>query len=119
MVIRPNRSLTPLGMILFLAGFFALMLVIIAGFVWAGAWLILPFAGLEVVLVAGLCRWMYQHRDDREEIEIDSEHITIIKHNGNRETQCRFQRYWVRAAWSRGRTPGTPRGLLLARTDDR
>lgn len=46
------RSISPLGLALVFGGLAALTLSIGAAFAALGAWLILPFAGLEV---AGLC----------------------------------------------------------------
>ena len=49
---KRRRSISPLGLALVFGGLAALTLAIGAAFAALGAWLILPFAGLEV---AGLC----------------------------------------------------------------
>jgi uncharacterized membrane protein len=52
LILKRNCSMSPAG----LAGAFAALAVIVlsigAGFAWIGAWLVLPFAGLEVLMLA-------------------------------------------------------------------
>jgi len=47
-----NRSLSPAGRLVFLALIFSNVLIIAIGFFLAGAWLILPFAGIEIAALA-------------------------------------------------------------------
>ncbi|MDH3672471.1 MAG: DUF2244 domain-containing protein [Gammaproteobacteria bacterium] len=50
-VIRPNRSLSFRGMVWLLSAYLGLMAVIGPWFWGAGAWMVLPFAGVEAVLI--------------------------------------------------------------------
>lgn len=79
-----------------LFGAFAL-LVIGTGFALAGAWLIAPFAGLEVA-VAGMALYLlYRHAGDYERIDIEGHRVHIARRCGNREVRHDFERYWTRA----------------------
>lgn len=53
-VVRPKRTLTLRGMTVLFAGLTLVVLTIGVGFTLAGAWPVLPFAGLELVLVGAV-----------------------------------------------------------------
>ena len=77
LTLKRNCSISPAG----LAGVFAaLACVVVAigvGFAVVGAWLVLPFAGLEVLLL-GSAYVMYARRAaDYERIELDSGRLTV------------------------------------------
>jgi uncharacterized membrane protein len=55
--LSPNRSLSPVGMAVFLGGFGALNLVAGTLFWYLGAWPVVGFMGLDVVLVWLALRW--------------------------------------------------------------
>jgi uncharacterized membrane protein len=103
-LIRPNRSLSPWGMAVLFAWMAAVALIIGIGFTLAGAWLVLPFAGLEMAVVAAALYWLFRHTDDHELIVIDGDNVTVIRHRGGREWRDEFQRYWVKATLERHRS---------------
>jgi uncharacterized membrane protein len=72
-ITRFNRSLSPAGRRVFLALIFSNIVVIAAPFALAGAWLVLPFAGLEMVALA-VAFWLVAQRDG------DYERLTISGH---------------------------------------
>jgi uncharacterized membrane protein len=77
LILKRNCSISPAG----LAGVFvALAVVVLAigtGFAIAGAWLVLPFAGLEVLLL-GVAYLLYARRAaDYERIELDGGRLTV------------------------------------------
>ena len=53
-IARPNCSLTPKGRVLVVAIAAAFPLLVAIGFSLIGAWLVLPFAGLEVLAAPDL-----------------------------------------------------------------
>jgi len=103
-LIRPNRSLSPRGMALLFAWMASVELIIGVGFALMGAWLVLPFAGLEMAVVATALYWLFRHADDHELIVIDGDSVTVIRRRGGREWRDNFQRYWVKATLERHRT---------------
>ncbi len=106
-LLRPNRSLTTKGM-LALFGAFALLAAIIAtGFALAGAWLVAPFAGLEVAVAGMVLYLLYRHAGDYECIDIEGHRVCIARRYGNREVRHDFERYWTRVqlAHSEGLRP--------------
>jgi len=53
LILKRNCSMSPAGLAMALGALAALTLAIGVGFAFFGAWLVLPFAGLEVLLLAG------------------------------------------------------------------
>jgi uncharacterized membrane protein len=77
LILKRNCSISPAG----LAGVFAaLALTVVAigvGFAVAGAWLVLPFAGLEALLLAGAYVLYARHAADYERIVLESGRLTV------------------------------------------
>lgn len=70
-----------------------LVLAIGAGFAAAGAWLVLPFAGLEVLLLGAAFVLYARHAADYERIELEPGRVTVEVANG-----WRIARYEMRDA---------------------
>jgi uncharacterized membrane protein len=77
LTLKRNCSISPAG----LAGvFLALALVVLligVGFAIAGAWLVLPFAGLEVLLLGAAYLLYARHAADYERIVLESGRLTV------------------------------------------
>jgi uncharacterized membrane protein len=77
LTLKRNCSISPAG----LAGLFAaLACVVVAigvGFAVVGAWLVLPFAGLEVLLLGSAYVVYARRAADYERIELDSGRLTV------------------------------------------
>lgn len=89
------------------------MLVIAVGFMLAGAWLVMPFMGLELIAVAGVFGWFRRHADDHERIVIEEDRLLITRQRGGRQTHYAFQRYWVRVRIEKSGHPWYPSRLLI------
>ncbi|MGH8738440.1 MAG: DUF2244 domain-containing protein [Burkholderiales bacterium] len=77
LLLKRNCSISPGGM-LWVFGLLALTsLGIAAGFALAGAWLILPFAGLEVFALGAAFVVNARHATDFERIEISTNRLTV------------------------------------------
>jgi len=75
--LKRNCSISPGGLLLAFALLAALSVGIASAFAMLGAWLILPFAGLEVMLL-GAAFWLTaRHATDCERIERARERLTI------------------------------------------
>jgi len=102
-LLRPNRSLSRRGGWLLFGVISGFLTIISVGFALLGAWMILPFAGLEVVLVGAVTAWFARHYDDREWIVLESARVRVARRLGEREEQFEFQRYWARLRFERRR----------------
>jgi uncharacterized membrane protein len=69
--------MSPAGLAKVFAALSLLVLAIGAGFAAAGAWLVLPFAGLEVLLLGAAFVLYARHAADYERIELEPGRITV------------------------------------------
>jgi len=77
LILKRNCSISPAGLLCVFAALAFVVLTIGAGFAAAGAWLVLPFAGLEVLLL-GVAFFLYaRHAGDYERIELHSGKLTV------------------------------------------
>lgn len=76
-VLRRNCSISPWGLLCVFALLAVLSVGIASAFAALGAWLILPFAGLEVLLL-GAAFWLTaRHANDYERIERARQRVTV------------------------------------------
>ncbi len=101
-LLRPNRSLTTKGMLALFGAFALLAAIIGTGFALAGAWLIAPFAGLEVAVAGMVLYLLHHHAGDYERIDIEGRHVRIVQRRGKAETRYEFERYWAQARLAHG-----------------
>lgn len=95
-IAKPNCSLSSkerLGVVVLVASF---SLMIATGFVLAGAWLVLPFAGLELLALGFAFYYINCHAGDYESITIEGDKLAIEKHSYKKTSEIVFNRYWAR-----------------------
>lgn len=112
-VLRPNASLSRRQMRLLLAFMALLMGGIAAVFVQAGAWLVLPFSGLEWLLLAYCLRLSFRDSSFCEVITITDSLVSVEKGRHKPEQSWRFQRAWVALDLVRPTRRGHPSHLHL------
>ena len=112
-LIRPNRSISGMAAGMLFASYVAMMLGIGAGF-WAyGAWMILPFMGLEVGVVAAVLYLLSRHREDYELLIVDDTAVRVLRRRGGQETRTEFQRYWAQVTLDTDRDGWYPARLFI------
>lgn len=95
-IIRPNRSLSLRGMIWLFIAYLGLLLIIALGFLGVGAWMVLPFAGLEAVVIGAVFYFfVYRHTNDHEVVIVDGDRLSVIKQEGQSQSRHEFQRHWT------------------------
>ncbi len=97
-VVKPNCSLTVKNTIRLVVGLAAISMLIGIGFALAGAWLVLPFAGLEIVAIAYAFYYIYQRSGDFESITIQDDSVIVEKYGYKASDKAVFQRYWARVS---------------------
>jgi uncharacterized membrane protein len=101
---RRNDSLGARGRRRVFAFLFAVSIGIAGGFAYAGAWPVLPYAGVEMLVLYCAFRWMDRHAGDYERITITDGRVEIeVREAG----QCRreaLSRYWARVVNREGGT---------------
>jgi uncharacterized membrane protein len=112
-VLRGNASLSARAALCIFLGL-ALSAALI-GFLFAinGAWPVIPFLGLELVVVGAVfCRMCWRARDC-EVLAFDDDYLHISQHRGKFERRHEFQRYWARVALEPVRDGWCPPRLLI------
>ena len=89
LTLKRNCSISPAGLACVFGALAVAVLSIGAGFAVAGAWLILPFAGLEVLLLAGAFVLQARHAADYERIELGRGRLRVEVGDG--ADVCRFE----------------------------
>lgn len=113
-VTRRNNSLSPGGRRLVL-GFLAVhVLAISLGFAFSGAWLVLPFGGLDVLLVVLAFRYMERHAADYESLSLGEDTIVIERGQLGRTRKFEFNRHWAQVDYQEPR--GMDSGKLVLRS---
>ena len=79
-----------------------------------GAWMVLPFAGLEALLFGGIFYWFYRHYDDCEYVLIEENHVRILRRRGTLETDYEFERNWLRVTLEDNDRRGRPQRAFLS-----
>ena len=90
-VLKRNCSMSPAALAAVFGALAAVVLVIGIGFAIAGAWLILPFAGLEIGLLAAAYLAYARHAADYERIELDAGRLTIEVGEGSGMRRVQMQ----------------------------
>lgn len=101
-VFKRNCSLTPKQLMVWFLSLCAVTLSIAVGFLIAGFWIVLPFAGLELLLV-GVAFLIYaRHAADYEMIEIDPVQLRVTVMHGSKKNTIDLVTQWTRLEY-RGR----------------
>ncbi len=109
-LIRRNCSVSPRQFVACYASLAAFSLAIAALLWWCGAWLVLPFTGIELLAV-GVAFVMYaRHAVDFERIRLFPHRLLIERMSAERLTRLEFNPRWVRV--EPGATPRDPVRLV-------
>lgn len=109
---RRNNSLSPGGRYLAVGSLAAVVFAISIGFALNGAWLVAPFAGLDVVLVYLAFRYMGRHAGDYESVTLRGDEIVVERWEAGRVRICAFNRYWTQVVYNNAGGKGGARLLL-------
>ena len=102
LTLKRNCSISPAGLACVFAALAVAVLAIGTGFALLGAWLILPFAGLEVLLLAGAFFLQARHATDYERLELAGERLRIDVADGRSVARYELDARHVRIAMEEG-----------------
>lgn len=94
-IAKPNNSLTAENGLKLLIVMLLVVLLITLSFASRGAWLVLPFAGLELVAFFFAFHSIHIHANDFESVTIDGEQVYVEQRVKNEVTSTVFKRYWA------------------------
>jgi len=96
-VLRPHRSLSAPGFLIFMSVYGAISFVAGIVFYSMGAWPVLGFCGLDVALVWWAFRANYFAARQSETIELTADEVTVCASDPRGRTRTsRFNPYWLR-----------------------
>jgi uncharacterized membrane protein len=96
-ILRPHRSLGPRGFRVLMIAVCAVSTFVSLPFFILGAWPVVGFFGLDVLLIYGAFRWNYRTARAREEVTVTPLELKVrkISHWGQ-ASEFRFNPAWVR-----------------------
>lgn len=95
-VLAPHRSLGPRGFLILMSAVCLFAFAAGLGFYLAGAWPVVGFLGLDVLLVYVAFRANYRHGRMFENVTLTRDELTVARTNYWGETETwRFQPYWL------------------------
>lgn len=112
-VVRPNYSLSWRGTVAFFLGISTVSLTIAVLFTVAGAWPVLPFAGLELAALGAALYVVVLRARNREVISIYGDTVEVQRGRKAPEKTWRFSRHWVQVVLESPRQKGYPNKLFL------
>jgi len=92
---RPNCSLTGKGKLVFFIVVALVSLGIASVFAFVGAWMVLPFAGLEIAALGFAIYLMHRSENDYEQIAMHGDRLHVERCQHNRMVRSEFQCYWA------------------------
>ena len=112
-IIRPNSSLSWRGNKIFFFILFSISFIIAISFAMVGMWMIIPFAGLEMLLLGSALTYCYVKNSQCEIVKIDDNKVSVslIKMRTKKVFDC--NKYWAKFVLDKPRTNGYPHRLLL------
>lgn len=95
--------------------FFLTMVVLAIGIMFAlfGAWLVLPFAGLEILLLATGALIVCSRTDDADSLVISKNYVHLKQRRGSIQSVNSFIRKWTKIQLMPGKTGHEPSRLLV------
>ncbi len=112
-VISPNASLSRQANIALFLSLMGILLVVATGFTLMGFWMILPFAGLELIALAVALAYVDYQNQYREVVKVDE--VTVKIASGYRKAQhaCEFKRGWTSVLLRQSSRQNQPSKLIL------
>jgi uncharacterized membrane protein len=89
------------------------MTLIAGGFWGLGLWLVVPFSGVEWLILAYALRWSLRNSELMEVVTIDPVRVVVERGRRRPEQRFEFQRAWVQLRWREPRFRGYPGNLEL------
>lgn len=106
LIAKRNNSLSSAGRAVVFGSLVALSFAISLAFAFQGAWLVLPFAGAEMLVLFLAFRVIDRHAADFESIAIRGDRVLIERWETGRVSRYEFNRYWVQVVMRRSARVG-------------
>jgi uncharacterized membrane protein len=111
-IFKPNSSLTANGKLKVILLLSIIPCLIGIGFSIVGAWLVMPFVGLEIIALAYAFYFINAHESDYERITIDGDKLVIEWCSQARIIQHVLNPYWTKLVRHESPNGGLSLGLI-------
>ena len=118
-LLRPNQSTDWKSSLIFISIIAFTCLTIGIGFALAGATMILPFAGLEILFVATCVYLVMKQTYKQEVITLTKEKLTIAKGVGKIDQEWEYFRMWSFISVERPEHPWYPAHIIVSSKGER
>ena len=96
--IYQNQSLSKRGNQMFFLTTFCVSFSIALAFAWQGLWLIVPFAGLEMLALGLALYWCINRLSRIETITVSDKEVSLnVEQQNCKKSSCTFPKAWARA----------------------
>ncbi len=112
-LIRPNRSLSWRGVLRFYLGIVLVSFTIAGGFALFGAWPVLPFAGLEMLVLGAALYVVARRASCWQRIHVQGDAVEVVERRPEGEQRRSFQRAWARVELTKSVISGYPVRLFI------
>ncbi len=113
-VIRPNCSLSWKGAKRYLALQSGVVLLAMTPLVWMGAWLVLPIAGIELIVLTAAFYWVLLQAHRIEVVTIEGKQVLVRRGRRAPEEEATYPRGWVQVVLKQA-TTGPEKSRLFLR----
>jgi uncharacterized membrane protein len=117
LVARRNNSLSRAGRHRVFGSLVIVLLVVSLAFALHGAWLVLPFAGAEILVLYLAVRAVERHAGDFESVSISHDRVVLERWESGRVSRAEFSRYWAQVVFVPSSADG--HALLAVRSHGR
>ena len=111
--IAPNCSLRPQSALAFFGSICLVSFAIAGSLAWRGMWPILPFAGLEMLVLGWALRVSLRRRNFSQTIIVSEDRIMVQTRNGTLHEQFEFPRHWAQVKLQRADSRWHPSRLTV------
>ena len=101
LIARRNNSLSSTGRTIVFGSLVLLSFTISLAFAYVGAWLVFPFAGVEMAVLFLAFRYVEQHSGDFESIAVKGESVRVEKWELGEVSRYEFNRCWAQVVLHR------------------
>ena len=114
-VLKPHRSLSPRGFVMVMLALISCSFTAGLAFWSMGAWPVVGFFGLDIVLVQLAFRMNYRQARASEEITVFPDRLTVVKTTARGDmTELGFNPYWARLEIDRHPEAGVTRVTIAS-----
>ena len=112
-LLRRRHALTRRGALGLFGAYVVFTVGLGVGFALKGAWLILPFVGLEIGVIAAVMAVVARRASDFELLIVDADFVRLVRRQGKNTACFEFQRYWANIALARAEVGWYPSRLFI------